>query len=144
VLRCIAACCRVLLSLSLIPSRECSLGFVLCCSVFRCVAVCCSVLQCGAVCHRVAVCCGVFQLGAVCCSLSRSFPREHAHGVLYCAAVCCSVLQCVAVCCSVLQCVAVWCSLSLPRSLAKILTKSCKQNPALLANNFYRVRGVRD
>jgi len=25
--------------------------------------------------------------------------------VLYCVAVCCSVLQCVAVCCSVLQCV---------------------------------------
>jgi len=26
--------------------------------------------------------------------------------LLYCVAVCCSVLQCVAVCCSVLQCVA--------------------------------------
>jgi len=34
---------------------------------------------------------------------------EH-EGVLYCVAVCCSVLQRVAVCCSALQCVAVCCS----------------------------------
>jgi len=30
--------------------------------------------------------------------------------VVYCVAVCCSVLQCVAVCCSVLQCAVVCCS----------------------------------
>ena len=34
------------------------------------------------------------------------------HGVLQCAAVCCSVLQCAAACCSMLQCAAVCCSVS--------------------------------
>ena len=32
------------------------------------------------------------------------------HGMVQCAAGCCTVLQCVAVCCSVLQCAAICCS----------------------------------
>jgi len=44
---------------------------------------------------------------AVCCSVLQRVAA--CYSVLQCVAVCCSLLRCVAVCCSVLQCVAVAC-----------------------------------
>ena len=65
--------------------------WVLCCSMWQCVAVCCSVLQC------VAVYCSVLQ-----------FDHRAGGMRLKRCVLCCSVLQCVAVCCGVITELGAW------------------------------------
>jgi hypothetical protein len=87
--------------------------FLLCCSVWQCVAVCCSVLQCVLQCvyhlnarnrHRVTYALNQPSNGSVMLHVAVFCS------VLQCVAACCSVLQCVAECRSVLRCVVVCCS----------------------------------
>ena len=95
------------------PHRRRLYCVAVCCSVLQCVAACCSVLQ------RVVVCCSVLQFVAVRCSVLQRVAVVAVYHIidsplhrrmLYCVAVCCSVLQCVAVCCVMLQCVEACCS----------------------------------
>jgi len=64
VLQCVQACCSVMQCVAVCYDYCCQVygkrgvAVVLCCSVFKCVAVCCSVLQCA------AVCCSLLQCAA--------------------------------------------------------------------------------